>query len=66
MKIVKKNQNDHKCYEDISIGEVFINIVDGDIYMRTEYGALGLEDGFYYNVEDDDKVELLDVELHVL
>ena len=66
MKIVKKNQNDNKCYEDISIGEVFINIVDGDIYMRTEYGALSLEDGYYYNVEDDDAIQLLDVELHVL
>lgn len=66
MKIVRKNQNIDKYYEDISIGEVFINIVDGDIYMRTEYGALSLEDGYYYTVEGDDKVELLDVELHVL
>ena len=65
MKIVRKNR-DIKCYEDISIGRVFINITDDDIYMRTEYGALSLEDGYYYNVKDDDEVELLDVELHVL
>ena len=66
MKIVRKNQNIEKYYEDVSIGEVFINIADGDIYMRTEYGALSLEDGYYYSVEGDDRVELLDVELHVL
>ena len=66
MRIVRKNQSTNKYYEDVSIGEVFINIVDGDIYMRTEYGALSLEDGYYYNVEGDDRVELLDVELHVL
>lgn len=66
MKIVRNNRNIEKYYEDVSIGEVFINIADGDIYMRTEYGALSLEDGYCYNVEGDDKVELLDVELHVL
>ena len=66
MKIVRNNQNIEKYYEDVSIGEVFINVVDGDIYMRTEYGALSLEDGYYYTVEGDDRVELLDVELHVL
>ena len=66
MKIVRKNQNIEKYYEDVAIGGVFINIVDGDIYMRTEYGALSLEDGYYYTVEGDDRVELLDVELHVL
>ena len=66
MKIVRKNQNIEKYYEDVAIGEVFINIADGDIYMRTEYGALSLEDGYYYNVKGDDRVELLDVELHVL
>lgn len=66
MKIVRNNRNIEKYYEDVSIGEVFINIVDGDIYMRTEYGALSLEDGYYYTVEGDDRVELLDVELHVL
>lgn len=66
MKIVRKNQNIEKYYEDVAIGGVFINIVDGDIYMRTEYGALSLEDGYYYAVEGDDRVELLDVELHVL
>ena len=66
MKIIRKNR-DIKCYEDVAIGRVFINIVDGDIYMRTEYGALSLEDGYYYNnIEGDDEVELLDVELHVL
>lgn len=66
MKIVRKNQNIEKYYEDVAIGGVFINIADGNIYMKTEYGALSLEDGYYYNVEDDDVVELLDVELHVL
>lgn len=66
MKIVRKNQNIDKYYEDVAIGEVFLNIVDGDIYMKTEYGALRLEDGYYYTVEGDDRVELLDVELHVL
>ena len=66
MKIVRKNQSIEKYYEDVAIGGVFINIVDGDIYMRTEYGALSLEDGYYYTVEGDDRVELLDVELHVL
>lgn len=64
MKIVRKNQS--RYYGDISIGEVFSVISYGDVYMRTECGALSLEDGCYYNVEDDDEVELLDVELHVL
>ena len=67
MKIVRNNQSTNKYYEDVNIGRVFLNIADGDIYMRTEYGALRLEDGYYYNViEDDDRVQLLDVELHVL
>ena len=63
MKIVRKNQN---CYRDVSIGKVFINTADDIIYMKTEFGALSLEDGYYYTVEDDNRVELLDVELHVL
>lgn len=66
MKIVRKNQELIKDYSEIGIGEVFLNIADGDIYMKTEYGALSLEDGYYYNIEGDDEVELLDVELHVL
>ena len=66
MKIVRKNQKLIKDYSEIGIGEVFLNIADGDIYMKTEYGALSLEDGYYYSIEGDDEVELLDVELHVL
>ena len=66
MKIIRNNQSTNKYYEDVRIGEVFINIADGDIYMKTEYGALSLEDGYYYNVEDNDAIQLLDVELHVL
>lgn len=66
MRIVRKNRNISRYYGDISIGEVFSVIAYDDVYMRTECGALCLEDGCYYNVEDDDEVELLDVELHVL
>ena len=66
MKIVRKNQNVNEYYRDVSIGKVFINIADDTMYMKTEYGALSLEDGYYYTVEGDDRVELLDVELHVL
>lgn len=66
MKIVRKNENINKKYEDINIGEVFVCIADGEIYMKTEHGALDLESGFYYTIEDYCEVELLDVELHVL
>lgn len=66
MKIVRKNQSNNKYYEDISIGEVFSNIADGDIFMKTEYGALSLEDGYYYSFDNNDEVQLLNVELHVL
>ena len=66
MKIVRNNQKLNKEYRDISIGEVFIRISDGDVYMRTENGALSLEDGYYYNIGDKSRVRLLDVELHIL
>ena len=66
MNIVRKNENINKKYEDIHIGEVFVCIADGEIYMKTEHGALDLESGYYYTIEDYCEVELLDVELHVL
>ena len=66
MKIVRNNQKLNKEYRDISIGEVFIRISDDDVYMRTDNGALSLEDGYYYDIDDESRVRLLDVELHIL
>lgn len=64
MKIVRK-QVVIKNYSEVEIGEVFATVDDGTVYMETDQGAVSLEDGYNYSIDRDDKVQILEVELHV-
>lgn len=62
MKIVRKT--DIQNYEDLSAGDVFTFVEDGAIVcIQTECGAINLESGCCFPVDDDEKVQKLDVEL---
>lgn len=53
-------------YGDLKAGETFILLRNGKRCVKTERGAVYLEDGYYYNIGDKSRVRLLDVELHIL
>lgn len=64
MEIVRKDTS-ITDYSEVAIGEVFIRIRDDDVYMETDQGAISLGDGYCYDIEDDEEVQVVKAKLYI-
>lgn len=63
MKIVGRDSEVFDYYENMSIGDVFLKLENGIVYMHTDRGAANLEDGYVDDLDNFTLVRKLDVEL---
>ena len=64
MEIIRKDKDITK-YSEVTIGEVFIRIRNNDVYMETDQGSIGLDDGYYYHIEGDEAVRVVRAKLYI-
>lgn len=64
MEIIRKNKSIVE-YSEVGIGDVFIRIQDKEVYMEIEEGAVSLDNGYYYDIKDDEEVQVVRAKLYI-